>query len=475
MKLFDYITLAFKNLTRRKARTFLTIIAITVGSISLILMTSIIIGIRQSLQDQFMNLGAFDLVTVVKDPNSTDSNSLLSSNGDPNSGKMIDNATLLAMKKIPDVIGATPILSNVGVNTMRVEGSEKKVYANVAGYDPDSNVFNLPISYGRKLVASDLDSMIVGSRFIQDMGYAGHPQDLLGKHVILNYQSGGSPDWGDLPTKPLVDATGRQLDMQNKAGIDIPAEIVGVSDSGVLDDGQSYISLAWARRLMTQVRWEQNGDGGPGCNGPNCGPQAPRQQTWKLMKEDRFLEQGYSTIVLKADDKANVETIADAVKALKYGANTAKAMLDQIDKIFAMIRIVLAVIGGISLFVATIGIVNTMVMATFERTREIGVLRACGATRATIRRLFMAEAASLGFWGGMFGLIISIILAHVAKFAVEKYGASLGPLPLDHLGDFPWWLIVSVIVFSTLLGMISGLIPAIKAARLNPVEALRYE
>jgi len=195
----------------------------------------------------------------------------------------------------------------------------------------------------------------------------------------------------------------------------------------------------------------------------------------QLVKQDNFKQQGYGSIILKADDTANIGAIADEVKKLGFGANTAQAMLDQINKILFIMSIVLAVIGGISLFVATIGIINTMVMATYERTREIGVLRACGATRATIRRLFMAEAASLGFWGGVFGVAISFGLGQVAKLIVQKNGSSLGSLPVDHIGHFPWWLIVGVILFTTLLGMLSGLIPAIRAARLNPVEALRYE
>ncbi len=118
MKFFDYLTLAFKNMWRRKARTVLTIIAITVGSLSLILMASIIISIKQSLQDQFKSLGAFDLVTIIKDPNSVDNSSLISGgNGDPSSGKKIDDTTLAAMKVLPHVTRATPIISNVGFST----------------------------------------------------------------------------------------------------------------------------------------------------------------------------------------------------------------------------------------------------------------------------------------------------------------------------------------------------------------------
>lgn len=473
MRFFDYLRLAFKNLTRQKSRTFLTIVAITVGSLSLILMASIIISIKQSLTEQFKQLGAFDLVTVVKDPNSINNNSLIGgSGGDPSEGKTIDDTTLAALSVLPHVSEATPIINNFGVSTMRLDGGERKTWASIVAYDPDSDVFNLPMTAGRKLASTDLDKIVVGNRFVQDIGYKGSIESLVGQKVMLNYRWGGgsAPDWGDLPAKPPVGADREWYEAQSKLGIDIPVEIVGITKSGALDDGQSYISLGWARRLLVNVSWQMQG----GCNGSNCGP-GGGQSTFKLVKEDNFIRQGYGSIILKADDSSNIGVIADAVKKLGFGANTAQTMLDQINKILLMISIVLAVIGGISLFVATIGIINTMVMATYERTREIGVLRACGATRATIRRLFMAEAASLGFWGGVLGILISLILGQVGKVIIRGQSTNLGSLPVDHIGNFPWWLVLSVIAFTTLLGAISGLIPAIRAAHMDPVEALRYE
>lgn len=468
MRFLDYIRLALKNLTRQKARTVLTIIAITVGSLSLILMASIIISIKQSLTEQFQQLGAFDLVTVVKDPNSTNNNSLITGgNGDPSEGKMMDDTTVAAMKSLPHVTEATPTISNFGFGTMRLDGQDRKTWASIMAYDPNNDVFNLSVSAGRKLQTDDMDKIIVGNRFIQDMNYKGTTESLIGQKVMLNYKSGGgnAPDWGPAPAKPPQNADKSWYESQNKTGTDISAEIVGVTASGAIDDGQSYISLAWARRLMTSVSWQY----------PQCQKDSPCGNVMSLVKDDNFIRQGYGSIILKADDSANIGVIADAVKKLGYGANTAQAMLDQINQILLMISIVLAIIGGISLFVATIGIINTMVMATYERTREIGVLRACGATRATIRRLFMAEAAGLGFWGGVCGLVIALILGQVAKVVVAKQSTSLGSLPIDHIGNFPWWLIVAVLIFTTLLGMLSGLIPAIRAAHMDPVEALRYE
>lgn len=467
MRFFDYIKLAFKNLVRQKARTSLTIIAITVGSLSLILMTSLVISIRLSLNDQFKALGAFELVTMTKDPNSTDNNNLMGTNGDTSEGKKIDDTTLATARAIPHIVDATPIMT-VNANTMKLAGQDKKTWASVVAMDPTTDVFNVPIVAGRALKTGDMDKIVVGSRFLEDFKQQGHEQELIGKKVVFNSKMGGGGsgvDWGPAPAKPPQNAGEEWYKSQDKNGIDIEAEIIGVADNGTVGDGQNYVNIAWARRLNTQVRWEY----------PKCEKEQQCSNVMTLVKDDNFANQGYTSIVMKVDDTANLDSVSDAISKLGYGAMTAQDMLDQINKIMTMVGIVLAVIAGISLFVAGIGIINTMIMATYERIREIGVMRACGATRATIRRLFTFEAALLGFWGGVFGLVISVALGTVGKMLVTKYSASLGSIPVDRIGSFPWWLILSVISFTTLLGLLSGLGPAIKAARLNPVDALRYE
>lgn len=486
MSFLDYFRVALKNLIRQKTRTVLTIVAITVGSLSLILMTSIIISIRQSLVDQFQKLGAFSLVSVVKDPNSTDSNSaMIGTYGDPTEGKLIDDAALSLLRAIPYVTEATPTLATM-VKTIRLEDGTKKNWANITGFDPNNDVFGLDLAYGRKLTSADMDKIVVGSDFVQNMGYGGHPQDLVGKKVLLNtnYGGGSGPDWGTPPAQPPMNADKSWYEDQNKNGLDVSAEIVGIIKNGTIDNGQSYINIAWARKLAVQVSWQWQDSkqkNEPQCvpdpktGKQNCTGGDPFPATMTLVKEDSFPKNGYNAVILKVDDQANITPVAEAVTKLGYGANTAKAMLDQINKMLYLIGLVLALVGGISLFVASIGIINTMIMATFERTREIGVMRACGATRGTIRKLFTFEAGLLGFWGGVFGIAISFGLGQIAHLIVNKFGASLGNIPVEKIGSFPWWLIVAVLVFTSALGMIAGLYPAIRASRMDPVDALRYE
>jgi putative ABC transport system permease protein len=124
--------------------------------------------------------------------------------------------------------------------------------------------------------------------------------------------------------------------------------------------------------------------------------------------------------------------------------------------------------------VAAIGVVNTMVMAILERTREIGVMRAIGAKRSTVRSLFTFEASILGFLGGVIGVGIGYGLTRVANIFVNKQLAS-NSVKVHNIITLPLWLILTVIGISTLIGLLAGLYPAARAAKLDPVEALRYE
>lgn len=486
MKFFDYFRLALKNLYRQKLRTFLTISAITVGSFSLILMISLLNGIRQSLLDVFDSMDAFSLVTVMPDPDATNSGGGLFSggNGEPvDEDKKLDDAVLETLRALPNVIDATPVSSGLWVSSMSLEGESKKMWPNLFAYDPETNVFQTPLQVGRKLTADDMDKVIVGSRFVKTYGYTDHPEDIIGKKVVLVMKNGGgsAPDWGAEPEQPPLDADKAWWEEHANDEIIITAEIIGVAQNSAFDDSQNYINIAWARRLMTQVRWEWDDAERKACEDSNQNNKS--WGTWtdcnalgglKLVRDDQFLKQGYSTIMLKADDPKNLSQISAAVTKLGYGTSTAEDMVEEMNNIFLGIGTILSVIGGISLFVAAIGIINTMVMATYERTREIGVMRACGATRATIRRIFSFEAALLGLLGGMFGLLLSMLLGRIGLRIADSYASDI-PFPTDNIIEFPWWLVAGVLLFTTLVGFFSGLYPAIRAARLNPVDALRYE
>ena len=142
-----------------------------------------------------------------------------------------------------------------------------------------------------------------------------------------------------------------------------------------------------------------------------------------------------------------------------------------------IVELVLGAIGMIAFLVAAIGIANTMMMSTYERTKEIGVMKVLGCDMKDIRMLFLSEAGFIGFIGGVAGLAFTMTLSAIANIFYAAYAASQpGMSGLDaRISVIPWWLVLGAIAFATLMGMLAGYFPANRAMKLSPLAAIRNE
>lgn len=168
----------------------------------------------------------------------------------------------------------------------------------------------------------------------------------------------------------------------------------------------------------------------------------------------------------------HVEELAQTIRSLGYDVQTNVEYINGMKKTLGMVQAVLGGIGAVSLLVAAIGIANTMMMAIYERTREIGVMKVIGCSLKNIRQLFLLEAAFIGLIGGIAGNILSFIISAVINVLVP--GESLWGTE-GNISYIPIWLMLASMGFAVLVGMAAGYFPAVRAMRLSPLAAIRNE
>jgi putative ABC transport system permease protein len=143
-------------------------------------------------------------------------------------------------------------------------------------------------------------------------------------------------------------------------------------------------------------------------------------------------------------------------------------------RFFAVLDVFLGIFGSLALAVASLAIVNTLVMAVLERRREIGIMKALGASDADVKKLFFAEAGVMGVLGGAVGVLLGWLMGKGINLGLNIY-LRRQDLPPEQIWTMPVWLVAAAVGFAVVVSLIAGLYPAARAARLDPVQALRYE
>jgi putative ABC transport system permease protein len=182
----------------------------------------------------------------------------------------------------------------------------------------------------------------------------------------------------------------------------------------------------------------------------------------------------YSSLSVRAKSPSLVAPLEVSIKNMGYNAFSLLDASKSLQTFFSVFDSLLGIFGSLALAVATLGIVNTLVMAILERRREIGVLKALGAADSDVQQLFFVEAGVMGLLGGIFGVGFGWLLGRTITLGTNLYlkRQNLNPIELSYV---PWWLVISGLIFAVVVSLLAGLYPASRAAKLNPVDALRYE
>ncbi|HSX33796.1 MAG TPA: ABC transporter permease [Candidatus Saccharimonadales bacterium] len=477
MRFIDYIILAFHNITRQKLRSALTIFAVVIGATSVTIMLALVFSVKGFMTKQFEANGTLQQVRVSPQ---TDITWQDGGGGNCADCKKLTDDLISKIGVLPHVTGVARQVQ-IGQFQALSYGSQKLRLYQIMAYDTNGIITNTILA-GRDIKATDSSGVaVITSDYADKLGFKGNYQALIGKQVSLiaqNYYSGVGSD-------PLKQYQEQQAFFSSHPGADgrdfqptpitLTATVVGIMDVS----NQSYairVPMDWARGMDESQNFQVTQADQDAANAKCQNTRGPcnSQPQPSLVVNDELAKNGYDNLIVKVDKATNAAAVASSIKHFGVGAVDAQTYIRSQLAIFNIVGIVLGGIGGISLAVAAVGVVNTMVMAILERTREIGVMRAVGAKRSTVSRLFTFEASLLGCLGGVVGVAIGFGLTLIANPIINKQLRG-NNIQSSNIVTLPLWLILTVIAATTLIGMLAGLYPARRAAKLDPVEALRYE
>jgi ABC-type antimicrobial peptide transport system permease subunit len=457
MSSFDVFSLSFRNLLRRKTRTVLAVIGVVIGICAIIVMLSIGFGLQEGFRASLESWGNLHLVTVYQSQGggyasySGGGRVVVSSSSQQGGAEQtkLDDKAITKIEKIAGVTAVTPremaylsfvldgfVSSGVSVVGVRPEVLEK---------------FNYKVKEGNFLKPGDKESVLFGNqipitfynpRKTWGSSYSGEP--LVD---VMKGQISASADWNyGNPQRNTDDDSANKVEYPEYS-------FRGV---GVMDNPSDYDTAYNVYMHIDTVK-------------------KINEDTARAEKRNYDRNAGYQQAMVYVADIEEVGAVSEAIRRLGLQTNSLNDALEMMQGQARMIQAVLGGIGAVSLLVAALGITNTMIMSIYERTKEIGIMKVIGANLPDIRRLFLVEAAIIGFAGGLVGIGLSYgVSALMNTVLLPAISGTVGMVS-EHISLIPLWLPAAALAFSTVIGVLAGYSPARRAMNLSALESLRNE
>ena len=448
MKVFDLVRLILGNLSRRKARVGLTAIGVVIGTAAVVILVSLAIGLQRNANEQLFGIGDLTQIQVMPAYDMEGGGGKggmvvqVGGGGGPGSGqpqpaRLLTNSALDELRAIPGVASVIPreyLMAGVIIKYQKLEGGVGVIGVDTADLaDLGLEATEGGTELGRNMVVI---GAMVPSNFYDPRIRPGQepppPPELYGQQIQII-----AIKW---------DAQGNEIRKN------LSMRVAGVlKETRGESDWTMYLPLDQIKAL----------------------------NEWAQGRRINYNKEGYSQVVVKVQDVEQVLDISEQITELGFQAFTPQSFVQGINNFYVILQFIFGGVGAIALLVAAIGIANTMAMSILERTREIGLMKAVGATNRDVLAIFLGEAAGIGFLGGLGGVIIGWLAGQginvIAIVYLANQASQQGGMPPSVAVYTPFWLPLFALIFSTIIGMISGLYPALRAATMIPVIALKYE
>ncbi len=447
MKISDLISMCLQNLTRRKVRTMLTIVGVVVGTCAIVVMISIGVGMSINQEAMLAQMGDLTMIEVYN------------YNGDPNATKL-DDKLVAEFNALDGVQVATPFYRSNYLNASIFSGKndryEMPMYEVIGIYPEAIQLFEFGLNDGDYLTEDDEPYTVM---FGQYAAYSFRDTTKDRNNRVNQW-----PDQNGNVKDPFVDTAKDEMiiktDPQEEDGKVREYEI-NVVGTLIEDYAKAYET---SRGVFMDI-------------------DDLKRMEEEYIKDNKIQtdssssgETNYDYIKVKVESIDYVEEVEEYIREYGFDTWSMEQIRKPMEEQAQQLQMVLGSLGAISLFVAALGITNTMIMSIYERTREIGVMKVLGCYISDIRTVFLMESGLIGFIGG----VIGIILSYIISFSMNYFGFNLslnggfGDMGGD-VSVIPMWLIGFAMVFATLIGLVSGFYPANRAVQISALEAIRQD
>lgn len=432
MRKKDLFRFSVQNLLRHKSRALLTILGVVVGCCSIVIMVSLGLGMQKMQEQALAEMGDLTMISITA-----------GSDGGK-TGTKLNDKLVKKLEQIPGVVTVAPKTSLNGLTLKVYAGEDKRYvcdYMNIAGMDEKSvESLDFQLLEG-EYPHKNTNEVLVGQYFAYAFADSLRPE---GSNIINIWDSfDENGEAGELP-KPYIDPLKEEFTVEVYDNNKNAVASMKVKPSGQMKEAYMKAEETYDGIFFTKLQIQE--------------------LLQQAAQNGLDVKQGreYSTIMVKTESLEQVAEVEKKIQKLGVRTYSMESIREPMKKQAQQKQMMLGGLGAISLLVAAIGIMNTMIMSITERKREIGIMKAVGCFVEDIKALFLLEAGFIGFLGGGIGILISV----TASFVMNRISGTA-------LSVIPPWLALFALLFSILIGVGSGYYPANKAVKISALEAMK--
>lgn len=445
MKNYDLFSLCRQNLKRHKSRTRLTVLGVAIGCCAIVVMISIGIGMKEAQEIMLSEMGDLTVIEVSQGNNGTEITTL-------------DDQTLAAFEAMDGVEATTPkVYANLP--EYAIYGDKQKRYKvgypEMFGMNPDAlEKLGYEVIEGEYMGKKPFD-VLVGENFFYSFIDTKRPEGMNMRFPSYDESMPAQEPFLDSMSIPLT----IEINVSDTQKVTQQLRIVGMLKEDYARGYETYQGIIMNIKDLLALQKEASQHAGG--------------KTAKV---------SYNNVIVKVDELKHVSGVEASIKEMGYSTYSMDQIRESMEKDARQKQMMLGGLGAISLFVAALGITNTMIMSITERTREIGIMKALGCYVRDIRGIFLLEAGCIGLIGGIVGNIISVIISVAMNLISKKdmvvdFQSAITILSEkgSRMSVVPWWLLIFALVFAIVIGLVSGYYPSNKAVKIPALEAIKHD